>query len=126
MTPVSILRKFYAMIDDARQREQTSTRRWIWVVMLIYLILFPFLLYASLFSFMIFERPVMKAFQLIIVALFLSIPLSIPVSIYFMWRRYFQKKYSEVRFYFVVPIITTAICYFMIESVGRLLFRGCQ
>ena len=113
------------MIDDTRNlKEQAATRRWIWAVMLIYLILFPFLLYASLFSFMIFERPGAKILQLTFIALFLSIPLSIPVSIFFMWRKYFQKKYSQVRFYFSVPIITTVICYFLIEAVGRLLFWG--
>ena len=115
------------MVDDAADlKEQTITRRWIWTVMLLYLIPIPFLLYASLFSVAILNPSGLKIMQLIFIFLCVATPLSIPFSIYFMWRRYFQKKYSEVRFYFALPIITAVICYYSVELMGFLFFRGNQ
>jgi hypothetical protein len=113
------------MADDAADlKEQTTTRRWIWAVMLLYLIPFPFLLYGSLFSVAILNPSGSKVFQMTFIFLFLSVPVSIPVSIYFMWRRYFQKRYSAVRFYFALPIITTIFCYYLIKIMECLFFHG--
>jgi hypothetical protein len=111
------------MITEADQLKRQKTKRWIWIMTLIYMIPFPFLLYASLFSVAILNPSGIgiKLLQWTFVLLFLAIPLSIPFSIFFMWRSYFQKKYSEASFYFVLPIIVTVICYFLIEFVGLFL-----
>ena len=89
---------------------------------LLYLVPFPILLYASLFSVAILEPTDSKFLQVIFIVLCLSIPLSIPPSIYFMWRRYLQGKYPKARFCCVVPIIAGAVCYFLIECMGHLFF----
>jgi hypothetical protein len=72
------------MVDDAPDlKEQTSTRRWIWAVMLLYLIPFPFLLYASLFSVAILNPSGIRILQLLFIFFCVATPLSIPFSIYF-------------------------------------------
>lgn len=93
-----------------------------WIMTLLYLALFPILLYAALFSVAILEPTGSKPLQIIFISLCLSIPLSIPLSIYFMWRRYLQGEHPKARFYCVVPIITGTICYFLIECMGNLFF----
>ncbi len=108
--------------DTTHQENQKRTRRWIWIMTLLYLVPFPILLYASLFSVAILEPSGIKLLQVIFIILCLSVPLSIPPSIYFMWRRYFQKEYPKARFYCVAPIITSAICYFLIECMDHLFF----
>ena len=100
-------------------KERRSTCRWITTSTIIYLILFPILFYLSLLSFMVFDNPHMTTFMgLLFIFLFLCIPLSIPVSIFFMWRRYFQMQYSKACFHCGVPIITALVNYFLIEFLG--------
>ncbi len=99
-------------------KSQRITRRWMWIMTLLYLVPFPILLYASLFSVAILEPTGSKFLQVI----FIVLCLSIPPSIYFMWRRYLQSAYPKARFYCVVPIITGAVCYFLIECMGQLFF----
>jgi len=115
--------EIFTMVDIATDsKERTTTRRWIWVTMILYLIPFPFLLYGSLFSVAILNPSGSRVFQMSLILLFLSIPLSIPISIYFMWRRYFQKQYSAVLFYFVLPIIVIVVCYYLIKIMEFLFF----
>jgi hypothetical protein len=101
-------------------KQQKITKRWICVMTLFYAIPFPFLLYASLFSVAILNPSGIKFLQSIFILLCLSIPLSIPLSIFFMWYQYFQKKYLQTYFYFVLPIIIAVTSYFLIEFVGLL------
>ena len=103
-------------------KSQRITRRWMWIMTLLYLVPFPILLYASLFSLAILEPTGSKFPQVIFIILCLSIPLSIPPSIYFMWRRYFQGNYPKARLFCVAPIITGTVCYFLIECMGLLFF----
>lgn len=102
-------------------KRQKITKRWIWIMTLFYAIPFPFLLYASLFSVAILNPSGIKFLQWTFIFFCLSIPLSIPLSIFFMWRQYFQKKYSQACFYFVLPIIIVVTNYFLIEFVGLFL-----
>lgn len=102
-------------------KQQKTTKRWIWIMTLFYAIPFPFLLYASLFSVAILNPSGIKFLQWTFILLCLSIPLSIPLSIFFMWHQYFQKKYSQAYFYLVLPIIIAVTSYFLIEFVGLFL-----
>ena len=107
------------MDDLVSSKERQSSCRWVLVSTIIYLLLFPFLFFMSLFSFMAFDNPHMTTFMgLLFIFLFLCISLSIPVSIFFMWRRYFQMQYSKVYFHCAVPIITAFVNYFLIEFLG--------
>lgn len=98
-------------------KQQKITKRWIWIMTLFYAIPFPFLLYASLFSVAILNPSCIKFLQWTFILLCLSIPL----SIFFMWHQYFQKKYSQACFYLVLPIIIAVTSYFLIEFVGLFL-----
>lgn len=102
-------------------KQQKTTKRWIWIMTLFYAIPFPFLLYSSLFSVAILNPSGIKFLQWTFILLCLSIPLSIPLSIFFMWHQYFQKKYSQACFYLVLPIIIAVTSYFLIEFVGLFL-----
>jgi len=107
------------MHDLTPSKERQFSCRLISFSTIIYLLLFPFLFYMSLFSFMAFDNPRMTTFLgLLFIFLFLCIPLSIPVSIFFMWRRYFQMQYSKAHFHCAVPIITGFVNYTLIEVLG--------
>lgn len=91
-------------------KEGRSTCIWVTISTIIYLIIFPIFFTFSLFSFMVFDKPYMPTFlALLFVFLSLCIPLSIPVSIFFMWCRYFQRKYSKACFHCGVPILTAIV-----------------
>jgi hypothetical protein len=93
--------------------EEKRAQRWIIISTVVYSFLVPFLFWMSLFSFMAFDDPHMtKLLGLLFIFLFLCIPLSIPVAIFFMWRRYFQKQYAKARFYCSIPLVTALACYF--------------
>ncbi len=89
---------------------------------LLYSVPFPILLYASLFSVAILDPTGLRFLQVIFIFVCLSIPLSIPASIYFMWRRYFQGEYRKAGFYCVAPIITGGVGYCLIQCMGYLFF----
>ena len=108
-------------IDVDFIKKQKINKRWIWILTLFYLILFPFLLYASLFSVAILNPSGVKFLQWVFILLCLSIPLSIPFSIFFMWRQYFKKNITRTRFFFVLPIIIAVIYYFLIDFLGSFL-----
>jgi hypothetical protein len=86
---------------------------------LLYVLIFPFVLWFSLLSFMVFDHPDMTiTFGLLFILLFLAIPLSIPFSIYFMWKKYNQKQYDEAYFFCSLPILTAFVMGFLINIVG--------
>jgi hypothetical protein len=61
----------------------------------------------------------LSIFQIIF---FLSVVLSLPTSIYFMWTNYSRGQYKRVHFFWIFPFVVTAIeCLF--EGLTRVLFR---
>ena len=87
----------------------------------LYLLIFPFVLYMHLFSVMVFDNPNMTRFGgLTIIGLALTIPLSIPVANFLMWRRFDQKQYSKAWFHCLLPILVGFISYGFIEIIGNL------
>lgn len=105
----------------AQLKKQKTTKWWILTMTLLYLVAFPVLLYASFFSVAVLESAsaIKEFFQLIFVFVCFCVPLSIPLSIYFMWRRYFQREYKKAYFYCAVPIVTSIVVYVLIQLVGR-------
>jgi len=101
-------------------RKKKTTKRWIWTATLFYLIIFPFLLYVSLFSVAILDPSGIRFFQWVFILLCLSMPLSIPCSVFCMWRQYFRKNYSQANFLIVLPMIIAISCYFLINFCGSL------
>lgn len=75
-----------------------------WTV--VYCILFPFLFRMALFSTMVFDNDNMSIpLGLFVIAIALLVPLSIPVSIYFMWSHYVQRCYKKCRFFCWMPVM---------------------
>lgn len=75
-----------------------------WTV--IYCILFPFLFYMAMFSAMVFDNPsISTTMGLSVMGVVFLIPLSIPVSIYFMWSSYFKRRYKKFWFFCRLPPI---------------------
>lgn len=107
------------MNDTTDIKEKRSTKKWLSISTIFYICLFPFLFYFSLFSFMVFDNPNMTTVMgIFFIFLFLTIPISIPVSVFLMWRRYFQMQYSKASFHCCIPIITLVASYFLIDFFG--------
>jgi hypothetical protein len=78
----------------------------------IYLILFPVVFYYGLFSAMMAFNDATMIF------IFTLIPLSMPVSIYFIWSRYLREDYKKARLFCFLPIFTFVGAFFIIEILG--------
>ena len=71
---------------------------------IIYVLLFPFLLYMGLLSSMVSDSPRITPFFVgVIMFIVFCIPLSIPLSIYLMWSRYFRKQYDKAHLFSRMP-----------------------
>lgn len=103
------------MDERVSSKEQQSTLRWIIALCILYLFGFPFVLYIALASFMMFGHPNIPNFLAgLLASLILSVPLSICVSVFFMWWRYLQGQYSKACFHFGVPVLTAFISWILI------------
>jgi hypothetical protein len=100
------------MLTRAALKKINVVYRNLWIATCFYsLIFFPYF-YASLFSLAIFASPNMTLIRgLIFIGLFLTVPISLLFSIFFMWRKFNQKQYSRAYFYCVLPILVGFICY---------------
>lgn len=106
-----------ASVKEDLKKEKNSPF-WIWIATVLYTISFPFFLYASLFSVAILNPTGIKLIQYAFILTCLAIPLSIPCSIFFMWRGYYQENTSKMNFFCWAPVITGFISYYLIELLG--------
>src|SRR5690348_13622349 len=84
-------------------------KRGLMLCTVVYVLLFPFLLYMGLLSSMVSDSPRITPFFVgVIMFIVFCIPLSIPVSIYLMWSRYFRKQYDKARLFSRMPVYVTA------------------
>ena len=91
------------------------------IVTVLYLLVFPFVLYMHLFSVMVFDNPNITRFGgLTIIGFALTIPLSIPVAIFLMWRRFNQKQYAKAYFHCIAPFLVGFVSYGLVEIIGNL------
>ena len=95
------------MTDCSAELEPTSSKkckRGLILCTVIYVVLSPFLLYMALLSSMVSDSPRITPFFVgVIMFIVFCIPLSIPISIYFMWSRYFREQYGKARLFSCVP-----------------------
>jgi threonine/homoserine/homoserine lactone efflux protein len=88
---------------------------------IIYVLLFPFLLYMGLLSSMVSDSPRITPFFVgVIMFIVFCIPLSIPVSIYLMWSRYFRKQYDKVHLFSRMPVYVMAGVFILLGIVPYL------
>jgi len=77
----------------------------VWTV--IYILLFPLLVYFALFSAMAFDSPHISTLKGLSIIFFVSlIPLSLPVSIDLMWSSYVCEEYDKTLIFWSVPWLT--------------------
>lgn len=87
----------------------------------LYLPAFRYALDYAYLSFMVFDSPRMTmTLGYTYIALFFTIPLSIPVFVYLMWRRYFREKYQMAAVYALGPVFTTLIALGLISNLDSL------
>lgn len=106
-------------------RERRKTKICAWIATIIYLLLFPFLVMFAGASTMVFDSPSMTiTYGLSIIFLSLCIPLSIPITLYFVWSRYSQDKYKISRLFCLIPFCIAVVTFFcfILEDIIRFLF----
>lgn len=88
---------------------------------IIYVLLFPFLFYMGLLSSMVSDSPRITPFFVgVIMFIVFCMPLSIPVSIYLMWSRYFRKQYDKARLFSRMPVYVTVGVFILLGIVPYL------
>jgi threonine/homoserine/homoserine lactone efflux protein len=106
------------MPDCPIESEPTSSKKCKWGLIFctaIYTLLFPFLFYMALLSAMVSDNPRITSFFVgVIMLIVLCIPLSIPISIYFMWSRYFRKQYDKARLFSWIPFYIIAAVFVLL------------
>ena len=106
------------MLTKLSLKKINSVYRNLWIATCLYLLIFFPYFYASLFSLMIFDNPNMTLIRgWTIIGLFLTVPVSLLVAIFFMWRKFEQKQYSRAYFYCGLPLLVGFICYGLVEII---------
>lgn len=90
--------------NDENDRNKKWTKSWIFIWTVIYILFFPFSVIGGFISMIVFDNPsisVLKGLSTVF-AIFL-IPLSLIVSVYFMWSSYKKEKYDKALIYWSIP-----------------------
>lgn len=107
------------------EADRKRTRGYAWVATIVYSLLLPILLMFAVTSILIFDSPSMPVLLgLSIIFLYFCVPLSIPVTFYFVWSLYTQENYKKSRQFCLIPVYVAivAIIYDSFTDVIRLLF----
>ena len=88
----------------------------------IYVLAFPVLLgMAFVCSMLAFERPTETPFTIgVIVVVMSCVPLSVPVSIYLMWSRYFRHQLNKTLIFAGLPVYMFAVMLLICGALGTL------
>lgn len=112
------------MTDCSPESRLTSSKKCKWELILctiIYVILFPFLLYMGLLSSMVSDGPRITPFFVgVIMFIVFCIPLSIPVSIYLMWSRYSREQYEKARLFAWIPVHVIGVVFILLNVLPYL------
>jgi len=107
--------------SDIFLKKQKMTKLCGFISTVIYLVLFPILLYFSLFSFMAFDDPHMTVpLGWTYILLFLSIPLSIPIALFFIWLKYSRAEYQKSMIFCGLPLLIATISIGIVELLDAL------
>lgn len=93
--------------------EQKKARRFVTIWTCLYIILFPFVFWMSLWSILVFDNPSMTVpIGITIICAFLCVPFSMLVSIWKMWSKYFHEQYDKIYWFCALPLfaLLLAIC----------------
>jgi hypothetical protein len=88
-------------INDDSKKTKNSLR----IATTFYLILLPFAAIFAVGSLLAFDSPSLPIpIGLTIILLYWSIPISIPLTIYLMWRQYSKENYKKSRHLLWIPV----------------------
>lgn len=111
----------YKNCDSTSLKEQKVAKNYGFIFTVIYVILFPILLYFSLFSFMAFDNPRMTTpLGLTYIFLFLSIPLSIPIALFLLWLKYLRGEYQKTLVFCTLPLLTATVSIILVKLLEAL------
>ena len=100
-----------------RDKNTMGSRIFTWCWIFIYSLAFPFVFLCSLFSYMVFDSPSITALQgYSVIALCMSVPVSMLVAIKLMVSACARKDYAKARWYFGLPIIVVALAVVLVEG----------
>jgi hypothetical protein len=107
-------------LEQEASIEKKNAKRWAIACTIIYTIIAPSLFYMALLLIMIedFHRTTVLGITVLFAGL--CVVLSIPVSIYLMWSRYFHRDYRKTRFFCALPLITFSVVNFILGLLGAL------
>ena len=89
---------------------------------IVYVILFPCVLYVALLSGMLLENPKTTVpVGLCMMFVMFWIPLSIPICIYLMWSSFSHHKYKRTLFWGLLPVFTFVVAIFLVDGILPLL-----
>jgi hypothetical protein len=91
----------------------------------VYVIAFPILLVmAFVCSMLAFERPTETPFTISVIVIVMScLPVSIPVSIYLMWSRYFRNQLNKSLIFAGLPIYMLVVMFLtcgLLDSLNKI------
>lgn len=102
--------KVTIMVAERAINYRKKTKYFAVLLTLIYVLLFPVAIYVALLSPMIFDKPSMTTpVGLIFMFLMGCIPLSMIISIWFMWAKSFQERCRSMWFFSLLPLFTFGI-----------------
>lgn len=105
----------------AESEPRSSKNRGLILCTAVYVLLFPFFFYMALLSAMVSDNPNIMPFLVgVIMLIVFCIPLSIPISIYLMWSRYFRKQYDKARSFYWIPVYVIAAVFVLLGIVPYL------
>ena len=88
----------------------------------IYVLLFPFLFYMAILSSMVSDGPDTTPFMVgVVMSLMFLLPLSVPVSIYLMWSRYFRNQANKALIFVGLPFYTFAAIFITLGILDALI-----
>lgn len=109
------------MEQEVSKDERRGACRFLAITSILYLIFSPIifiLFYLFLWLFTVNSQSFF--IRTTIEFLLICIPLSVPISIFFMWLRYFQKQYTKAYFHTGVPIVIGIVNYLIAAFLNEL------
>lgn len=108
--------------EEEAIKSKKYARRCVISFTVLYAVLFPFLFYMAMLSSMVFDNPHMTTTRgLSIIFTTFCVPLSIPISIYLMWSRYFREQYKKSSFFCAIPLLTFLVVFLVLDVFPLLL-----
>jgi membrane protein YdbS with pleckstrin-like domain len=92
-------------MEEAASKQKKVTRIFAWISTALYLIFFLPVFRAWLFMVAILESSnVSQLFGSIYLFAWLTVPLSMPISVILIWHRYCKKEYAKANIFCLIPI----------------------